>query len=158
MRGYDRDAQLGAVWTAARAAERRLPRARASAVPWRGLAVVVGLVAAAGWLGVRLGRRVLRRLLDPPDPGPRGPVARGWPRARRLVEARGWAVPSALPPVAAAAWVAERAPGDAADALVELAWLYYGVHLGRADPGPAAVRARALSARIEALPAATRAG
>ncbi|MEQ1571695.1 MAG: hypothetical protein ABMA64_39060, partial [Myxococcota bacterium] len=73
-------------------------------------------------------------------------------RARALVASRGFDVPQGLPPVDAARWVRARCPSDAADALVELAWLYYEVHLGRGDVGSAAPIARQLLDRVRSLP------
>jgi protein-glutamine gamma-glutamyltransferase len=152
--GYDRADQVMALLRAARSAERVLPRPDPTGLPWRGLAMLVGACLAGGWLGQRVVRRVARRLLDPPPPTPSGPVARLHRRARQLVEARGWVIPPALPPVAAATWVAERAPGDPADALVELAWMHYAAALRPGDAQDPA-RARALSERIAALPPGT---
>lgn len=148
---YDRGDQLEAVLGAGRAVERLIRRQRPSSVPWEGIALL-----AAAWLvlaaAIRvLAPRVARRLLDPARPEPAGPVARLHHRARREVERAGFRIPAALPPVAAARWLQGHAPGDAADALAELAWLYYGVHLGGADASAAVPRARELFERVRRI-------
>ncbi len=145
---YDRGDQAGAVLAASRGVERGLDLAPSRGVPWRGLLV---LAVAGGGLasGARVvSRRLARRLLDPPPPWPEGPVDRAHERARRHLNAVGVSVPPALPPVEAARWVAERHPGPPADALVELAWLYYEVRLGGRDARAAAAEARRLAARV----------
>ena len=71
---------------------------------------------------------------------------------------RGYDVPRGLSPVDAAEWVRVRAPGDAAEALLGLAWLYYEVHLGKSgdpksDAHAAAPAARRLLERVNGLQA-----
>ncbi|MEZ4235717.1 MAG: transglutaminaseTgpA domain-containing protein [Myxococcota bacterium] len=151
--GYDRGDQLLALLRAARHAEAVLPRPEPTALPWRGLLLLAGLCLAGSLVGQRVARRVTRRLLDPAPAAPSGPVARAHRRARRVVAGRGWRIPEALPPVAAAEWLRARAPGEAADALGELAWLYTAAALGRGEPADAA-RARGLLQRVETLAAA----
>ena len=58
-------------------------------------------------------------------------------KARRLVAKRGWVIPRALPPVAAAEWLLEHA-GEQARPLERLAWLMYRVRYADA-PEPASL-------------------
>jgi transglutaminase-like putative cysteine protease len=149
--GYDRGDQLDALMRAARSAEQWLVHRETPSLPWRGL-LVLGLVSFGAALGTRaLLRLLVSRLLDPPRSEPVGPVARAHHRARAHVAEQGLAVPPALPPVEAARWLARQHPGDATAALMELAWLYYAVHLGGEDAGPRAAEARALLERVRAL-------
>jgi hypothetical protein len=152
---YDRDDQLRALVAAARGAEKLLPFTTSTGFPWKGVAllgVLLGATAVVGRLGVV---RLTRRWLEPARGEPTGPVARAHHRARVCVSARGYDVPRGLPPVDAARWLQARAPGDASDALLALAWLYYEVHLGRGDVHAAAPAARKLLERVEALESAS---
>lgn len=149
--GYDRSDQVDAVLGAGRVAEGWLPGIAPGRLPWRGLALLGGSAWVVAWLGHRVGSRLARRLLDPPSSEPVGPVARAHHRARKVVTDRGWRIPPGLPPVDAARWLAARAPGDPADALLELAWLYYAVHLGGREASAEAGAARALLERVQRL-------
>lgn len=145
---YDRGDQTEALWSVSRRVDGLLPSARPTAVPWRGLLVV----AALGVLGVLVARLVARRvargLLDAPVTPSGGPVARAHDRARRHLASRGMSAPSAMPPVEAARHIAREHPGEAAEAMVDLAWLYYEVRLGGSDPRAVAPRARELAERV----------
>jgi transglutaminase-like putative cysteine protease len=149
--GYDRDDQLDALIRAARSAEEWLVHRDTPSLPWRGL-LVLGLISFVTALGTRaLLRFLVRRLLDPPRSEPVGPVARAHHRARTHLAEQGLHVPPALPPVEAARWLAAKHPSDATTALVQLAWLYYSVHLGGEDAGAKGPEARALLERVRAL-------
>jgi len=100
------------------------------AVAVGGLLVALLLRAGLAWAARAPGR-----------PRSRSAVDRVHERAWRWVHHRGWAPPSALPPVEAAAWVRERAGGAAAP-LERLAWLHYGVRYGGAPEAAALAEAR----------------
>ena len=61
---------------------------------------------------------------------PSDPALRRYRRALRLVRRRGWEIPPALPPVAAAEWLIEQAGPDA-EAMRSLAWALYHHRYGR---------------------------
>jgi hypothetical protein len=146
---YDAAAQADLVLGAGRAVGEVL----AGGAPdneWIGLVAIGvggGLVAALGWAALG---RLARRLAGERATLPRGKVARSYARARRSLAKRGWAVPAALPPVAAARWVRERA-GDEAAPLEELAWLHYRVRYGGDDDHAHASRARELAAAVDRI-------
>ena len=105
------------------------------------MAAVVGIGLGFGVLLVSVYRAVRRRVVGEIAVSPLG---RAHAQARDLLARQGVRPPSSLPPVAAAQWVGEAFPGPAADALRELAWLYYDTTLGRGEVGPALMRSREL--------------
>lgn len=146
--GYDLAVQASAVVSAGRVVESAFPAADDAGPPWLGLVLVGvggGVLAAGAWA---LLARIARRLAGERAPErPRGRVARAHQRARRVIARRGWVIPESLPPVAAAAWLRERA-GDAAGPLERLAWLHYRVRYGREDDAVHGAEAERLSAEI----------
>ncbi len=78
----------------------------------------------------------------------RGRIGRLHAQARDAVRRAGWEIPASLPPVSAAHWLAERAPGPAADALHALAWLTYEVELGGEPAEPRVAAAAELLERV----------
>lgn len=120
-----------------------------SAVPWFGLLVLV--IGAAGLGGLAMGAlsRLGARLAGEKPARPPGPVARVHARARRLVARNGWDIPSELPPVEAAAWLASQVP-DAGAALKDLAWLHYRVRYGDEPDLEHVAEARGLLVRLRA--------
>jgi transglutaminase-like putative cysteine protease len=140
--GYDRDDQVRAMLAASRWAE----GGRAGAIPWRGLLGLAVAGVALGAVAGILARRAAPLLLDPPPPPP-DPVREAWRDARAALAAQGLEPPASLPPVAAAEWIAAARPGDAADALIALAWLRYEIELTGRDPHSVASRAQALADR-----------
>jgi transglutaminase-like putative cysteine protease len=126
---------------------------RLAAAPrgWPVAAVAALGLATALALVVRR-RRPARFPLRTRAPNTSSSVARMHDLARAAVADAGFSVPPGLPPVAASHWLAERAPGPAADALEALAWLTYEVELGGAPGGPLVEPARELLARVRLVP------
>ena len=125
---YDAKVQRGVVVATARQADRVfvLSSNRSSV---RGLLVLVLVLALVVGAGVWIARRLMGRLAGEGRVVPAGRVARLYYGVRRELERRGWEVPEHLPPLEAARWVSARADEPQAEALVELAWLFYRVHL-----------------------------
>jgi transglutaminase-like putative cysteine protease len=142
---YGRREQLGALVTASRWIEGG--RAVADRAPWRGLLVLAGVGVAGALLVRRVLRRTVPLVLDPRAPV-LDAVARAHLRAREGLAAGGLRPPVSLPPVDAAEWAVRERPGPDTEALLELAWLLYEVHLGGADPRAAAPRARTLADKV----------
>jgi hypothetical protein len=84
----------------------------------------------------------------------RGRIARLHEQAREAVRRAGWEIPAHLPPVSAARWLSERAPGPAADALERLAWITYEVELGGEPAEPRVAAAADLLERVREVRAA----
>jgi len=141
---YDRvgwvavDATAGPAAPVATAAAPGAPRASWALPIGAALLGVLGV----GWVfarGVGLGGPVPDR------------VTRAHAAARRHIAACGISIPPQLPPVAAAEHVREVAPGAAADALLQLAWLLYEVRLGGASAAAHAPHARSLLKGVRRL-------
>jgi len=151
--GYDLGVQTGVVFGWGRTLEAvLLPGTPSPSLPWLGLLLELFAVGAVAAGGVYLARRLFRRLAGERRPmPPRGRVASAHARARHALVRKGWRIPAALPPVAAARWVRMWA-GEEAEALERLAWLYYEVRYGGADDATLAAEAQALADRSVALP------
>ena len=151
---YDGRTQRKAVVAAMRRVE-AFPVPKLQRAPVLGaLVLFVGLSAGGGLLGMVMQWLWMRRAPGAPGVGrvTGGPVARAHLAARRHLERRGVRFPGHLPPVAAAQWWHGQAPGPQAEALIALAWLYYDVALGGADPRPHARRAQALLREVTRAP------
>ncbi|MBX2796307.1 MAG: DUF3488 and transglutaminase-like domain-containing protein [Myxococcales bacterium] len=152
---YDRTDQVEAMVGAGETVEALWGRSTQvmDGVPWRGW-----LLLAGSWLVLGLGlwgilRAIARRRggAGAPVRVVKGVVARQHARARTHLAGQGIRVPAALPPVAAAQWVQATHPGAHADALLQLAWLYYDVALGGASDAERAARARQLVGTVRQL-------
>jgi hypothetical protein len=148
---FDRADQVRALWSAARIGERVLPFTTSRGPPWQSLLALLSATALAG-LAVRGVLRRWESRVDPLVRSLRGPVARAHRRARRVVADRGWTLPASAPPVEAAQRLRALAPGPAAEALLELAWLYYATAFTDRKPRNAASRARQLARTVATLP------
>jgi hypothetical protein len=114
--------------------------------------VALGVAAVALFLFVvRLRRRPGQVRGGAHTVARRGRIARLHEQARDAVRRAGWEIPASLPPVAAAGWLAERAPGPAAEALASLAWLTYEVELGGEAVEPRVATAAELLERVRAV-------
>ncbi len=148
--GYDGGDQAGAVVGAARTVEAWMPAVGlGGSGPWLGIAGIVLVVVGLG-MGVTaaLGRTLDRLAGEAPTKAPLGRVAKAHARARARILQAGWVVPRSLPPLAAAKWVRTREPGQAAEALEELAMLHYQVRYGGGDDRELATRADELERRV----------
>lgn len=146
--GWDGQAQREALIAAGRRVEALLSLPPAPRLPWKGVILLLGACLAVGLLARRVALPLARRLAGEAPPRPQGPVARWHRRARRHLERQGWRVPASLPPVDAARWVGQRAPGRGAPALEELAWLLYAVRYGGEDEAAATPRAQELAEQV----------
>ncbi|MBT3221043.1 MAG: DUF3488 domain-containing protein, partial [Proteobacteria bacterium] len=125
---FDAKAQRGAVIATARQADRVFV-VSPNRSSLRGLAVLLfvgALVVGAIVLAVR---RAIPQLAGESRVVPAGRVARLYYNVRHELKRQGWEVPECLPPLEAARWVSARADEPQAEALVDLAWLFYRVHL-----------------------------
>jgi len=144
------------VSTAVTAADRLRAGWRRGVVDWSredqrvSIAVLALLVIAMASIGVLRpeARAVMTvRIGD----AKRGRIGRIHAQARDAVTRAGWEIPASLPPVTAARWLAERAPGPAADALHALAWLTYAVELGGEPAEPRVAEAADLLGRVRGV-------
>lgn len=148
---FDREDQVDTLVALARATERLLPFPTSTGPPWGAFALLGAATLGAGVLvSVVLRRWESRR--ETRRQRLRGPVARAHRRARQIVAERGWSLPESAPPVEAGRRLCALVPGPAAEALLDLAWLYYATSLGREDPRAAKARARALLREVARLP------
>lgn len=108
------------------------------------LGALIGLVLGGrAALSVLAGERGRRRR-------PRSALTVLHQRARRRVARKGWEIPDALPPVAAAQWLVAQA-GEGARPLETLAWLLYRGRYGGEDEAALLSQARAALAALSKL-------
>jgi protein-glutamine gamma-glutamyltransferase len=142
---YDAGDQIAATAAMARAIERGLPAPIATPAM---SAVILGVVAALGAVGLVVGARHLARRLAGEGPQrPPGVVGRLHARARRDVRRAGYTIPASLPPVEAAAWLRSWNP-DAGAPMESLAWLHYRVRYGGEADAALSAEARALATAV----------
>lgn len=113
------------------------------AAPW-----AVGVGIAALGLGIALLWKRRKRAVRPAKPAPpRGGLGGLLDQTFEALIRHGYLVPSELPPLDAARWVAPDL-ADGGPALVELAWLYYEVAHGGAEEAPRVARGRELARQV----------
>jgi len=80
------------------------------------------------------------------------PVARLLWRVQARAARRGWEPPAHLAPLRQAEWVVSECPGEASDALRQLAWLHYRVRYRGEDPEALIAQAEQLAHAAMQIP------